>query len=49
MCSNFNDESKENSDGMNDPKKWFQNLDHDAKEENIQMKTELINKTYRGR
>jgi hypothetical protein len=29
---------------MNDAKKWFQNLDHDVIEKNIQMKTELINR-----
>jgi nucleotide-binding universal stress UspA family protein len=37
-------ESKEKSDYTNDTKKWFQNLDHNAKEKNIQIKTELINR-----
>jgi len=37
-------ESKEKSDYTNDANKWFQNLDHNAKEKNIEIKTELINR-----
>ena len=37
-------ESKETSDRMNDAKTWFQKFDRDAKEKNVQLKTELINK-----
>ena len=36
--------SKEKSDRMNDAQIWFQKFDQDAKEKNVQLKTELINK-----
>jgi nucleotide-binding universal stress UspA family protein len=37
-------ESKEKSDSMNDANTWFQKFDQDAKEKNVRLKTELINK-----
>ena len=37
-------ESKEKRDDMNDAKRWFQDLDHEPKEKNIQLKTKLINR-----
>jgi nucleotide-binding universal stress UspA family protein len=37
-------ESKEKSDSMNEANIWFQKFDQDAKEKNVQLKTELINK-----
>ncbi len=33
----------EKSDSMNDAKTWFEKFNQDAKENNIQLKTELIN------
>jgi nucleotide-binding universal stress UspA family protein len=37
-------ESKDKSYNMNDTRTWFQKFDQDAKEKNVQLKTELINK-----
>ncbi len=36
-------ESRENSDSMNDVKTWFEKFNQDARQNNIQLKTELIN------
>lgn len=36
-------ESREKSDSVNDAKTWFKKFNQDAKENNIQLKTELIN------